>query len=149
MTKIRITKQFTFEMAHVLKNYDGPCRNVHGHSYELFVTLSGEPLQDKNSPKYGMVMDYRDLKSIVKENIINKYDHSLVLSSAHDTDSINNLKKEFEKVIVVDYQPTNENLIIDIAEALKRLLPETVQLHNLKLRETATAYSEWFSEDNQ
>ncbi len=135
-------------MAHVLKDYDGPCRNVHGHSYELLVTLSGVPLQDKNSPKCGMVMDYKDLKTIVKEHIINNYDHSLVLSSAHDAGSIENLKKEFEKVIVVDYQPTNENLIIDIADTLKKLLPGNVILHSLKLRETATAYSEWFADDN-
>ena len=149
MTKIRITKQFTFEMAHVLKDYDGPCRNVHGHSYELFVTLIGEPLQDESSPKYGMVMDYKDLKTIVKENVINKFDHSLVLSSRHNETSIKNLKSEFEKLIVVDYQPTNENLIIDIANILKPLLPKNASLYKLKLRETATAYSEWHSEDNE
>lgn len=135
-------------MAHVLKDYDGPCRNVHGHSYELFVTLIGEPLTDRSSPKFGMVMDYKDLKAIVKSNIVDKYDHSLVISSAHNPESIRNLKKEFEKVIVVDYQPTNENLIIDIANTLKPLLPPGIMLHNLKLRETATAYSEWFAEDN-
>ena len=148
MTILRITKQFTFEMAHVLKGYDGPCRNVHGHSYELLVTLSGNPLKDKTSPKYGMVMDYKDLKNIVKENIINRYDHSLVLSSDYNSDSIANLKKEFEKIMVVDYQPTNENLIIEIAGILQKVLPGTVSLHSLKLRETATAYSEWFAEDN-
>ena len=135
-------------MAHVLKDYDGPCRNVHGHSYELFVTLIGEPLQDENSPKFGMVMDYKDLKTIVKENVINKFDHSLVLSSRHNATTIDNLKREFEKLIVVDYQPTNENLIIDIANILKPLLPNSVSLYNLKLRETATAYSEWYSDDN-
>ena len=135
-------------MAHVLKDYDGPCRNVHGHSYELLVTLSGKPLQDKSSPKYGMVLDYKDLKNIVKENIINRYDHSLVLSNDYDSNSIASLKKEFEKIIVVDYQPTNENLIIEIAGILQNVLPESVSLHNLKLRETATAYSEWFAEDN-
>ena len=41
---IRVTKEFSSEMSHVLWNYDGPCRNVHGHSYRLFVTISGVPI---------------------------------------------------------------------------------------------------------
>ena len=64
---IRVTKEFPFEMAHVLWNYDGPCKNVHGHSYRLFVTLSGFPTDNKDNPKNGMVIDFSDLKSIVKK----------------------------------------------------------------------------------
>ncbi len=52
---IRVTTEFTFEMAHVLKDYDGPCRNVHGHSYRLFVTVSGIPVNEQGNPKSGMV----------------------------------------------------------------------------------------------
>ena len=66
MATIRVTKSFTFEMAHALWNYDGPCRNIHGHSYELLVTISGHPITDENSPKLGMVMDFGDLKKIVR-----------------------------------------------------------------------------------
>lgn len=146
--QIRITKQFSFEMAHALKDYDGPCRNIHGHSYEFFVTLIGKPITDESSPKYGMVMDYKDLKAIVKDSIIKKFDHALVISNNYPSDSIENLKRDFEKVIVVNYQPTNENLIIDMAKTIKLLLPEHVRLHNLKLKETATSYAEWFEGDN-
>ncbi len=64
---IRVTKEFPFEMAHVLWNYDGPCKNVHGHSYRLFVTLSGYPSDDPLNPKNGMVIDFSDLKKIVKK----------------------------------------------------------------------------------
>ena len=63
---IRVTKEFSFEMAHALWNYDGPCRNVHGHSYRLFVTLYGKPLEEQDNPKNGMVIDFSDLKRIVK-----------------------------------------------------------------------------------
>ncbi len=67
---IRVTKEFPFEMAHALWNYDGPCRNVHGHSYRLFVTLSGKPPIDvEGNPKNGMVIDFSDLKSIVKKRL--------------------------------------------------------------------------------
>ena len=148
MAKIRITKMYDFEMAHVLKDYDGPCRNIHGHSYKLFVTITGTPITDPNSPKKGMVMDFKDLKAIVKTNIVDRFDHALVISSETDPVMIESMKKHMENVIIVDYQPTSENLIADFAGIIKSLLPDQVQLHNLRLWETATSYSEWFAEDN-
>jgi 6-pyruvoyltetrahydropterin/6-carboxytetrahydropterin synthase len=54
MNKIRVSKEFHFEMAHALWNYDGPCKNIHGHSYKLIVTVIGTPLNDPNNPKNGM-----------------------------------------------------------------------------------------------
>jgi 6-pyruvoyltetrahydropterin/6-carboxytetrahydropterin synthase len=148
MAKIRITKMYDFEMAHVLKDYDGPCRNIHGHSYKLFVTITGTPITDPNSPKKGMVMDFKDLKAIVKTNIVDRFDHALVISSETDPVMIESMKKHMENVIIVDYQPTSENLIADFAGIIKSLLPDHVHLHNLRLWETATSYSEWFAEDN-
>ena len=63
MSKIRITKKFTFEAGHALYGYDGKCKNVHGHSYKLYVTVIGVPISDKGNVKYGMVIDFSDLKS--------------------------------------------------------------------------------------
>jgi len=148
MAKIRITKMYDFEMAHVLKDYDGPCRNIHGHSYKLFVTITGTPINDPDSPKKGMVMDFKDLKAIVKTRIVNRFDHALVINSETDPVMIESMKKHMENVIQVDYQPTCENLVADFAGIIKSLLPDHVQLHNLRLWETATSYSEWFAEDN-
>jgi 6-pyruvoyltetrahydropterin/6-carboxytetrahydropterin synthase len=51
MAKIRLTKEFNFEMAHALWNYDGLCKNIHGHSYKLLVTVIGEAITDKKNPK--------------------------------------------------------------------------------------------------
>ena len=62
MSIIKITKQFSFEMAHALRNYDGLCRNIHGHSYKMDITLAGQPLHDETSPKNGMVMDFSEIK---------------------------------------------------------------------------------------
>ncbi|MCO4780523.1 MAG: 6-pyruvoyl tetrahydropterin synthase family protein, partial [Flavobacteriaceae bacterium] len=67
MSKIRITKQFSFETGHALFGYDGKCRNVHGHSYKLSVTVIGSPIEEKGAVKLGMVIDFSDLKKIVKE----------------------------------------------------------------------------------
>jgi 6-pyruvoyltetrahydropterin/6-carboxytetrahydropterin synthase len=145
---IRITREFTFEMAHVLWNYDGPCRNVHGHSYRLFVTISGVPVNDTKNPKNGMIMDFTDLKIIVLKEIINVFDHAVVVSRDFDKEKIKMFKETFGNTVIVDYQPTCENLVADFAQKIKKHLPGEVRLHSLKLYETAKSYSEWFAEDN-
>lgn len=147
-TIIRVTREFSFEMAHVLGNYDGPCRNIHGHSYKLFITLAGKPVTDKFNPKYGMVIDFAVMKNIVNGVIIDKFDHSIVLSSEFGKEKLEVLRSMFENVNIVDYQPTCENLIADFAERLKDKLPEGVKLFSLRLHETEKLYAEWFASDN-
>ena len=140
---IRLTKIFHFDMAHVLKDYDGPCRNIHGHSYELRVTVKGEPICDPANPKNGMVMDLHDLKSLVNDNIVSLLDHAFVVSSAMPADFISIVRRDFEKVVVVDYQPTSENLIMDMVSRLQPLLSANVALHSIRLQETPGSYVEW------
>ena len=140
---IRVTKEFSFEMSHVLWNYDGPCRNVHGHSYRLFVTLSGTPVNEPGHPKNGMVMDFTDLKNIVKKNIVDLFDHSVVVSRNFDSGKTEMFTKMFGNTVLVDYQPTCENLVADFAQRISGLL-----LHNLKLYETASSFAEWYASDN-
>jgi 6-pyruvoyltetrahydropterin/6-carboxytetrahydropterin synthase len=146
---IRVTREFTFETAHVLWNYDGPCRNVHGHSYRLFVTVSGVPVKDPENPKNGMVMDFTELKAIVMKEIVNIFDHAVVVSSDFDSEKISMLKETFGNTVIVDYQPTCENLVADFAHKIKKLMPEGTRLHNLKLYETAKSYAEWYASDNE
>lgn len=148
MTKIRVTKQFNFEMAHALLGYDGPCKNIHGHSYELFVTVIGEPIEERTSPKNGMVIDFKDLKRIVREQIINDFDHALVVSHNTPQDHINELKRNYEKIVVTPYQPTTENYLTDFVRKIQEKLPRGIKLHSMKIRETVTSYAEWFAEDN-
>ena len=80
MNNIRITKQFSFETGHALYGYDGKCKNVHGHSYKLSVTVIGQPITDRNNVKFGMVIDFSDLKKIVKEEIVDVFDHVTVFN---------------------------------------------------------------------
>jgi len=145
---IRVTKEFSFEMAHALWNYDGPCRNVHGHSYRLFVTLYGKPLDEKDNPKNGMVIDFSDLKRIVKREIIDLFDHSVVVSRTFDKEKTEMFPKLFGNTVLVDYQPTCENLVSDFAARISSHLPEGIRIHSLKLYETATSFAEWYAEDN-
>jgi len=146
---IRVTKEFHFEMAHALWNYDGPCRNVHGHSYRLFVTLSGVPVNDPEDPKNGMVIDFTDLKKIVKKEIVNVFDHAVAVSKRFDKEKSEMFTKMFGNTVLVDYQPTCENLVTDFAGRITRHLPPRTKLHCLKLYETATSFTEWHASDNE
>ncbi len=148
MANIRVTKSFTFEMAHALWNYDGPCRNIHGHSYQFFVTVYGQPSEDTDNTKLGMVIDFSDLKKIVNQCVVDYFDHSVVISSRASQPDIDRVEQMFEKFYVVDYQPTCENLVIDMAERIRTRLPAHVSLFSLRLVETATSYAEWFAADN-
>lgn len=149
MSNIRITKEFSFETGHALYGYDGKCRNVHGHSYKLSVTVKGVPIADPNHVKQGMVIDFGDLKKIVKEEIVDVFDHATVFNkNTPHIELANELSKRKHQVILVEYQPTSENMIVDFANRIKNRLPENVQLFSLKLRETATSFAEWFASDN-
>jgi len=148
MNQIRLTKEFRFEAAHALLGYDGPCRNVHGHSYELSVTVIGVPSDDQNSTKLGMVMDFGDLKRVIKKQIIDPLDHALILNDAGSGKELAKSGEPFTNLVLVPYQPTSENLLIDFAKRIGHLLPTHIKLHSMRLRETATSYAEWFAEDN-
>ena len=148
MAILRITKEFKFEMAHALYGHDGPCRHLHGHSYELFVTVKGEPVNNPASSKNGMVMDFGDLKKIVRNLIIDKFDHSLVLNSSTPMPQGLSDYELYSNMILVDFQPSSENLLDYFAGLIKPQLPSNVILHSMKLRETVTSYAEWFNEDN-
>ncbi len=149
MTKIRITKQFSFETGHALYGYDGKCKNVHGHSYKLSVTVSGTPIIDASHVKFGMVIDFGDLKKIVKEEIVDQFDHATVFNqNTPHVELANELKNRGHHVILVDYQPTSENMVIDFAARIKNRLPHDVELHSLKLQETESSFAEWYASDN-
>lgn len=148
MKIIRVTKSFRFEMAHVLKDYDGPCRNIHGHSYELQVTVKGSPIDDIKSPKLGMVIDFGELKKIVNEEIVDKFDHAFVMSDRMSEDILSITRDNFEKIVVVPYQPTSEMMLLDFVERIKKRLPSSVSLSSMMLRETATSFATWEADDN-
>ena len=149
MPKIRITKKFSFEMAHALHEYDGICRNIHGHSYTLEVTIAGEPLQQPGHPRDGMVMDFHELKMIVLQHVINKLDHALLVNSQTSAEQTNALKGITDRLILVDFQPTTENMLCYLADLLKKQLPSNIVLFSLRLYETGSSYAEWFASDNQ
>lgn len=149
MSNIRITKQFSFETGHALYGYDGKCKNVHGHSYRLDVTVIGTPISDNTNVKFGMVIDFTDLKKIVKAEIVDVFDHATVFNkNTPHVELAKELADRGHDVILVDYQPTSEMMIIDFAQKIQKHLPKNIKLHSLKLQETATSFAEWFASEN-
>jgi 6-pyruvoyltetrahydropterin/6-carboxytetrahydropterin synthase len=149
MNNIRITKQFFFETGHALYGYDGKCRNVHGHSYQLDVTVIGKPIEQDGHVKRGMVIDFGDLKAIVKEEIVELFDHATVFNqNTPHLELAKELEKRGHSILLVNYQPTSEMMLIDFAERIRKKLPSDIKLHSLKLRETGTSYAEWHAADN-
>ena len=120
---VNVTKLFEFEACHHLPHYDGACHNLHGHSYKLEVTVSGQVSKNENDPKCGMIIDFKDLKAIVKSVAVDKYDHS-------------NLNDFFPN-------PTAEIMVKQIAVDIMSKLPQGVYLMSCKLWETSTSYAEW------
>ena len=149
MSNIRITKQFSFETGHALYGYDGKCKNVHGHSYKLSVTVIGSPITDNSNVKYGMVIDFTDLKKIVKEEIVDVFDHATVFNkNTPHIELANEMLKRGHEILLVEYQPTSENMVIDFADKIKKRLPNNIQLFSLRLQETESSFAEWFASDN-
>jgi 6-pyruvoyltetrahydropterin/6-carboxytetrahydropterin synthase len=145
---IRVTKKFIFDMAHALYGYDGPCKNIHGHTYLLSVTLAGKIIENHDDPKNGMIIDFLDFKKIVTKYVIDVFDHSLVLNANSPHAHLKDLNENFEKINYVPYQPTCENLLLDILERISSNLPLNVKTKSIKLEETPTSYAEWYLEDN-
>ncbi len=120
---ITVTKIFTFEASHNLPHYEGACHNLHGHSYKLEVTVGGQVETSISNPKCGMILDFKDLKKIVNEVAVDKYDHAY-------------LNDFFEN-------PTAEIMVKQIAVDIIAKLPKDKHLVSCKLWETATSYAEF------
>ncbi len=134
---VTLTRKFDFEMAHALDGYDGACRFVHGHSYKLFVSVEGRPSTDHTDPKVGMVMDFSQLKGLVNSVIISVYDHALVLKKGSISDALLcDMQQQWSNILLTDFQPTCENMIVDMFDKLSEQMPQGVRLSELKLYET-------------
>lgn len=114
---LSVTKIFEFEAGHFLPDYDGKCKNLHGHHWVLEIEVAGEIKED------GMIIDYSVLKKVVESIIINQLDHAWLND-------------------ILDY-PTSENLLLYIVERLQRTAFSVVKLIRARLYETPTSYCEW------
>ena len=144
--KIRVTKEFDFEAAHALDGYAGKCQDIHGHNYHLTLTFLGEPVKDKSLSNCGMVVDFGDIKDFLNTKIKPLFDHRLILRS--DSRFLG-LEKKNETIRYVDYQPTTENMLLEIVKIVSDGFKKetTAVLCSAFLRETPSSYVEWHKED--
>ncbi len=143
---IKLTKKFNFDMAHALFGHDGQCKNIHGHTYQLEITVEGIPQECHGATNDGMVMDFGVLKSLVSELIINKLDHALVLNK--NAPYANNVEflQQFEKVNLLPFQPTCENLVLFMVDILIDKFDPGINLYSVRLDETPTSYAVWIND---
>jgi 6-pyruvoyltetrahydropterin/6-carboxytetrahydropterin synthase len=135
-------------MAHALMGYHGLCKNIHGHTYRLRVTLLGKILSDYSSAEDGLVIDFSVIKEIVKKNIVDIFDHSLVLRKDSPINDSFDLSQFYQRVIYTDFQPSCENLMMEFKRRMDPLMPDGVKLAAIRLEETPTSFSEWLLSDN-
>ena len=141
---ISVTKIFNFEMAHALYNYEGPCSNIHGHSYVLHVTVKSAKGRENELIPPGFIIDFKELKEIVNSKVIANLDHKLVLSSGYLNSLESNIS--FKNLFSFEAEPSAENLLLFISKELIASLPPQVSLHSLKLFETNNSYAEWLND---
>ena len=144
--KIRVTKEFDFEAAHALDGYEGKCQHIHGHNYHLTLTFLGEPNKDKSISTSGMVIDFGDIKDFLNQKIKPLFDHRLIL---RNDSRFLGLEEKNERIRYVDYQPTTENMLLEIVEIVSNGFAKNTNavLCSAFLRETPSSYVEWHKED--
>ena len=140
---LQITKIFRFEMAHAIHGYPGKCKDIHGHSYELHVTVALNKKNENFLPGPGLIIDFKELKQIVNEGLIRQLDHKLVLSGdfmkAHPVAFRDNL-------LLWKYEPSAENILVYAQQIISKKLPSPIRLVKLKLFETNDSYAEWLND---
>jgi 6-pyruvoyltetrahydropterin/6-carboxytetrahydropterin synthase len=147
MESVRLTKSFSFEMAHLLPSHTGLCRNIHGHSYKLSVTVRGNVKKSSGKPDDSMVMDFAFLKKLVKAEVVEHFDHALVVPVTEIELIAESVKKDY-KLVVFQHPPTCERLILWIVQQLTVKFPVGIDLVSVKLQETKDSYAEWHLSDN-
>jgi len=138
---LSLTKIFHFEMAHAIHGYNGACRNIHGHSYELHVKVTAGHDAVGYIPAPGFILDFKELKLWVNNAVIKRFDHKMVLSSAYRAK--HPAIELHENLVKWEMEPTAENLLIYMAKMLSEQSPYHIQLVRLKLFETKDSYAEW------
>ena len=148
MNQISVTKSFSWDMSHMLAGHQGQCRNLHGHTYKLEVEVVNKAGKVQEvGPARGMVVDFKDLKEIVKSEIVNPLDHAFLYWAKSTADLEHQLAKLLKdndrKVVEVNFRPTAENMAQHFWELLENdLLDLGLELLSIRVWETQSSYAE-------
>lgn len=140
---IRLRRDFTFEAAHLLPWHKGDCRHLHGHSYRIEVEIGGRVSTQHGQPNSNMVVDLQLLKRWVQKAVIDEYDHALLLSKAHSSEQLTWAKSFSGRILHFEGQPSCEQLVVDMTQRLRKILPSHLVLMEVRLWETASSSASW------
>lgn len=154
---IRVTKEYSWDMAHMLANHDGLCKNVHGHTYKMQVTVGSDDVQREigTAADYGMVVDFKQLSNLVKQEVVEQWDHAF-MAWENSNDPVEQaitklLYANGRRIILVHYRPTAENMVKHIFDKLELAFfiefGERIKLLGIKLWETPTSFAELLAEE--
>lgn len=147
---ISISKEVSFDAGHRVPNHTGHCKHPHGHRYRVIVRCKGEVVEDPDSPRYGMLVDFGDLKTMLMDNVHAAFDHKFIV---HKDDAkmrrglvaFADTQEEFDQaVFVFPYVPTAENIArwifnVMYAEVAKRWKTEELEVYRVQVFETPTS----------
>lgn len=142
-----IRKKYRVEYAHQLENAYSACcyETIHGHSGIVEVFLSAEQL-DKNE----MVVDFGEVSSLIKNYLMDEYDHAIIIPGSFSKEYWNCLTKYNKKVKVVSFNPTAEKFAFQIYWDICRILQPAIdtgkrvfRVSKVRFHETDTGYAEY------
>ena len=124
---MEITTRMEFDSGHRIPNHKSSCKNLHGHRYAIEVTLKGDIIDQENESDYGMVMDFKDAKELIRKTIVEPWDHAFLVyeKDLEVIHFLNSLKGH--KTVILDKVPTAENMALIAFNLLKKVFLKTFQ----------------------
>jgi len=115
---MEITTRMEFDAGHRIPNHKSVCKNLHGHRYAIEVTVKGEIVEETSESDFGMVMDFKDAKNLIKKVIVDEWDHAFIAfeKDLEVIDFLNSLKNH--KTVILERVPTVENMAVTALELL-------------------------------
>lgn len=146
-----ITSRMEFDAGHRIPNHKSSCRNLHGHRYAIEVSLSGEIIQEENESDFGMVIDFKDAKELVKKTIVDPWDHAFIVyeKDFEVLEFLNSLPNH--KTVILSMIPTAENMALIAFEMLEKAFNlkfnDKIKPHRVRLYETPNNWADAGIED--
>lgn len=143
---MQITCRLEFDSGHRIPYHQSQCQHLHGHRYGIEVTLSGDIIATEGSPRQGMVMDFSDVKTIARRELIDAWDHAFLVYQGDRVvlDFLNSIPGH--KTVVLPTIPTAENLAVAafaiLDQAYQDFYGNHLRLERVRLFETPNSWAD-------
>ena len=143
---MEITTKLEFDAGHRIPHHKSVCKNLHGHRYAIEVTIKGEIISDESNTDFGMVMDFKDAKKLIKKVIVQEWDHAFI-AYEKDLEVISFLNTlDNHKTVILKRVPTAENMALTALEllssAFKKEFGEFIRPIKVRLYETPNNWAD-------